>query len=188
VKPHGLLISPASWQSASGLLCANQHRNKSYLRHQCIEFWIRARWKPAHNTGNKSRRRREQSTRTYNAQTVDVPSGDATDNVPTGYALDSGNPKILWLPAGQVSQRCRCAAPSAYTGGVSAANRARGDDFPRTTRPASPMDRRGVAARISEAGDRPGVSLRRATNYLTHLASRYILEIWKRTNLAFTVV
>jgi predicted metal-dependent hydrolase len=27
-----------------------------------------------------------------------------------------------------------------------------------------------------------------ATNYLTHLTSRCILEVWKRTNLVFTVV
>jgi hypothetical protein len=35
----------------------------------------------------------------------------------TGYALDSGSPKILWLPADRASQQCPGTAPAACAGG-----------------------------------------------------------------------
>src|ERR1022692_5228312 len=41
----------------------------------------------------------------------------ASDNAQTGYALDSGCPKTLWLPAGRVSQQYLSIAPGAYPEG-----------------------------------------------------------------------
>ena len=42
----------------------------------------------------------------------------AADNAHTGYALDSGSPKILWLSADRGSQQCPGTAPVVCVGGV----------------------------------------------------------------------
>ena len=76
------------------------------------------------------------------------------DNSHTGYALDSGRPKILWLPAGRVSQQCPGTALGSCPGGVSATNRASSDGFPGAKPSGVPNGPEKAAGDISEAGGR----------------------------------